>query len=397
MNQRVNEQTERNLVVIARRYWPYCDDASLRLMHWLDQLQSEGIRSTVLTSRWHPSWPDEFELRGVRIHRLQPAANTNWNESHFQRNVLQWLHANLDRVGWIYVDRIDTLASVLLSKSNRLDRPILARAGLSDSNVGLAPSVRSPLPMQIDIAHRAKTVIVPSASVHRLMIQHGVASQSMVRIDDFIPIPTVRTPDIRKSTLHALAKINSDFLLPDSTPLVLHLGHCQMATLQSTLQAMCDLLDSGAMFRTWIINPGLPYDQLYEFIRDRGWHRELLLFDSFDDVESLLQVADLIWVSNPEEAIQFTLPATISSGIPCLIREHPDLEPLFGPGIHACVYDSPTSLALQLHRWYAQPRALARSVESLQAELHSRHPTKQWMKQWKMVLESSQGTHGYEN
>lgn len=366
-------------------------------MHWLDHLQNAGIRSTVLTSRWHPSWPDEFELRGVRIHRLQPAANTNWNESHFQRNVLQWLQSHLDRIGWIYVDRIDPLASVLLSKSNRLDRPILLRAGLSDSPVGLAPAVRSPLPMQIDIANRAKTVVVPSASVHRWMIQHGVASQTMVRIDDFIPLPTRRSPELRKETLHALAKINSDFLLPDSTPLVLHLGHCQISTLQATLQAMCDLLDSGAMFRTWIINPGLPYDRLYEFIRDRGWHRELLLFDSFDDVDSLLQVADLVWFSNPEEALQFTLPATVSSGIPCLIREHPDLEPLFGPGIHDCVYDSPTSLALQLHRWYAQPRALAHAIETLQTELHSRHPTTQLLKQWLLVLENSRGTNGHEN
>lgn len=366
-------------------------------MHWLDLLQTEGIRSTVLTCRWHPSWPDQFDLRGIPIHRLQPPANTNWNESHFQRNVLQWLQSNLHRIGWIYVDRLDPLASVLLSKSNRLDRPILLRAGFSDSQVGLAPAVRCPIPMQIEIANRAETVVVPYSSVHRLMTQHGVSSQKQVRIDDFVPNRISRSPEIRKSTLHALAKINSDFLLPEGIPLVIHLGHCQLAPLQSTIHAMCDLLDSGAMFRMWIINSGLPYDQVYDTIRDRGWHRDILLFDSFDEVDSLLQVADLMWFSNPEEAIQFTLLATVSSGIPCLIREHPDLEPLFGTGIRDCVYESPTSLALQLHRWYAQPRTLGRTIEAVQAEFRARHPVNQFLKRWRFVLEKSRGNPRHEN
>lgn len=365
-------------------------------MYWLDCLQAEGINSTVLTCRWHPSWPDDFELRGTRVCRLQPPANTNWNESYFQRNVLNWLQANLSDVGWIYVDRIDSLASVLLSKSNRLEKPILLRAGAFDSCVGLAPNARCPLPMQIDIARQAETVIVPSASMNKSMLQYGVSASNLVCIDDLVPLPVSRDSEQQKLSLHALAKINSDFVHPEQTPLIVHFGHSQWGPLKETLQAICDLLDSGALIRMWIVNPGLPYDRIYEFLKDRGWHREILMFDSFDDIEALLSVADLVWFSNPEEALQYTLPATISSGIPFLVKEHTDLEPAFGPGVLDCIYDSPTNLALQLHRWYAHPSAVARRVKTLQAELDARRSTSHLIKQWRSALDRRRGADGRE-
>lgn len=356
-------------------------------MNWLDCLQAEGIKSTVLTCRWHPSWPDDFELRGVRVCRLQPPANTNWNESYFQRNVLYWLQANLTSVGWIYVDRIDSLASVLLSKSNRLGKPILLRAGAFDSCVGLAPNAHCPSAMQIDIARQAETVILPSASMNKSLLQRGVSSSSLVCIDDLVPAPVSRAPLQRKASLHALAKINSDFVTPDQTPLIVHLGHSQWGPLKETLQAICDLLDSGALLRMWIVNPALPYDRIYEFLKDRGWHREILLFDSFDDIEALLQVADLVWFSNPEEALQYTLLVTVASGIPFIVRDHADLEPMFGSAMRDCIYDSPTNLALQLHRWYAHPDTLARRVQAIQQELHGRRPASHVIKQWRSALD----------
>lgn len=365
-------------------------------MYWLDCLQAEGIKSTVLTCRWHPSWPDDFELRGVRVCRLQPPANTNWNESYFQRNVLSWLQANVSDVGWIYADRIDSLASVLLSKSNRLEKPILLRAGAFDSGVGLAPSARCPLPMQIDIARQAETVIVPSASMNKSMLQHGVPANRLVFIDELVPPPISRSPEQQKISFHALAKINSDFVHPDQTPLIVHVGHCQFGSLKETLQAICDLLDTGAMLRMWIVNPGLPYDRIYEFLKDRGWHREILMFDSFDDIEPLLSVASLVWFSNPEEALQYTMPATISSGIPFLAREHADLVSAFGSGVQDCIYDSPTNLALQLHRWYAHPGTVARRVKTVQEELLARRPTSHLIKLWRSALDRRRGAHSSE-
>ena len=86
--------------------------------------------------------------------------------------------------------------------------------------------------------------------------------------------------------------MSSDFLIPGRTDLLVHLGVSEAIPLRKAIQAVCDLLDAGASLRMWVIGSGLDLSALYDLIKSRGWHREILLFDGFDDLQELIRVTD---------------------------------------------------------------------------------------------------------
>ncbi|MBU6173765.1 MAG: hypothetical protein KGQ60_08160 [Planctomycetes bacterium] len=375
------------LLVVARKYWPVVEDSCHRLMHWLAALRSIQIESTVLTARWHASWPDTFLFRNTSIHRLLPSPHSNWNETHFQKNVVSWIQSHLDEFDAIYVDRADTLLQVLLSKSSRWEKPILARFAPEESLYGLASNVRMSLPAIVDTVRRCDYVLTSNPGHHRTLLAHGVREQTIFRMQELAWIRVQRRVDGRQHALKALAQASGDFFLPERSMLMVHIGIASWMELRQVLLAVCDLLDSGAHLRMWLINPGISYQAIYDLLKDRGWHREILIFDGFDDLEDLIQVADLAWVTHPAESIQFTLPLLLSAGVPILARESLELQSLAPVDVSEFIYCSPTDLALKLHRWYANPRAFEKQALTLRGEYLQNHASLDAIRNWRNLLE----------
>jgi hypothetical protein len=142
----------------------------------------------------------------------------------------------------------------------------------------------------------------------------------------------------------------------------------------------------------WIIDSGISNDTIYDFLKDRGWHREILIFDSFDDIEEILHVADLVWVTSPGESLQFTLPLVIAAGLPVLVREMADLQNGIVPGIQESMYCSPADLALKLHQWYANATVSRHNALQLKNAYQQSNPVSRDLELWRRILEQATGS-----
>jgi hypothetical protein len=228
-------------------------------------------------------------------------------------------------------------------------------------------------------------------SSHRLLIASGIHESQVHRIGFSSFARIQRSPERKKAASESLAKLSGDFVVPNNTPLMVHLGNTSWNELRNVLLAVCDLLDAGASVRMWIVDSGISNDTIYDFLKDRGWHREILIFDCFDDLEEILHVADLAWVTSPGESLQFTLPLIIAAGLPVLMREMADLQNGIVPGIQECMYCSPTDLALKLHRWYANATVFRQNALQLKNTYQQSNPASRDLELWRRLLEQATG------
>lgn len=300
---------------------------------------------TILTARWHATWPEFAVCREIPIHRLLPAPASNWNEGYFQKNVVAWLTQHSRDYDVIYVDRADGLLSIVSSKANRIHKPVVARFANDSFGYALARNQMMPLSAAADACRRCTRIVTPFASLHRLLVTQGIDNRRITRIEDTIAHHVSREAGNRGAVATALFEVASDFVVPPNTEIAVHLGACESKPLEKVLSKVCDQLDAGKAIRLWVVGCELPYEPLYDFVRDRGWHREILFFDGFDEMADLLAVADLAIFSNPTVTAQYTLLHAIAAGVPLIASESSDCSAIFPVDFAKKQYDSDARLA----------------------------------------------------
>ncbi len=370
------------VLVVARRFWPFTDDSCQRLLHLCAALKRAGAEVTVLTARWHADWPSYSLCREVPVVRLLPAPNTNWNEGHFQKNVVQWIAKKATDFDCIYVDRPDGLLMSLQSKSIRWNLPLLARFSPEDAGHGLSAGQKLTHAAMADACRRCFRIVCPTPNAHRVLVSQGISESQIVRIGDIAWDPVSRSDELRTVASNALFDMSSDFLIPGRTDLLVHMGVSEAIPLRKAIQAVCDLLDAGASLRMWVIGSCLDLSTLYDLIKSRGWHREILLFDGFDDLQELIRVADCCIASNPIETIQFTLPMMATAGVPMIVAEHADCRGWLPEANHFQLYASEQVLEEKLQDFIANRQRWIDSASSLRQSLRRMRSVDDCVLQW---------------
>lgn len=377
------------VLIVTRRFWPFTDDNCQRLLQFCAALTRAGAKVTVLTARWHPSWPPYSVCREVPVHRLLPSPNTNWNESHFQKNAVQWISKTAKDYDCIYVDRADSLVSSLQSKSSKWNLPLVVRFSPEESGFGLATGLRISQVAMADQCRRVSRVVCPTPNAHRILVSQGIAESQIARIADTAWEHVTRSDELRTIASNALFDTSSDFLIPGRTDLLLHLGVSEAIPLRKAIQAVCDLLDSGASIRMWIVGSGLDPSSLYDLIKSRGWHREILLFDGFDDLQELIRVTDVCIASNPKEAIQYTLPMLASAGVPILIADNQECRAWLPENQHFQLYSTEQALALKLQDFLANRERWTAAAVALRQTMRRGKTLDECIQQWLSLFRDS--------
>ena len=377
------------VLVVARRYWPFTDDSCQRLMHQFSALTRAGAKVTILTARWHPSWPQTSLCREMPVHRLLPAPNTNWNESHFQKNVVHWISKSAKDFDCIYVDRADALLSFLQSKSIKWNIPIVARFSPDDVGFGLSTGQKLTQIAMADTCRRCTRIICPTPNAHRIIVSQGISESQITRIGDIAWEPVARSEELRTTASNAIFETSSDFLIPSRTDLLLHFGISETVPLHKAIQSVCDLLDIGILMRMWVVGSGVEPSDLYDLIKSRGWHREILLFDGFDDLQELIQVADCCIASNPKEAIQYTMPLLASAGVPMIIADSPDCRAWLPETNHFQLYSSEQVLAQKLQDFVANRERWTSLASTLRQSLLRTKSRDECVQQWLSLFRNS--------
>ena len=377
------------VLVVARRYWPFTDDSCQRLMHQFSALARAGATVTILTARWHPSWPQTSLCREMPVHRLLPAPNTNWNESHFQKNVVHWISKSAKDFDCIYVDRADGLLSFLQSKSIKWNIPIVARFSPDDAGFGLSTGQKLTQIAMADTCRHCTRIVCPTPNAHRIIVSQGISESQITRIGDIAWEPVARSEELRTTASEAIFETSSDFLIPSRTDLLLHFGISETIPLYKAIQSVCDLLDIGILMRMWVIGSGVEPSDLYDLIKSRGWHREILLFDGFDDLQELIQVADCCIASNPKEAIQYTMPLLASAGVPMIIADDPDCRAWLPHTNHFQLYSSEQVLAQKLQDFVVNRDRWTSLASTLRQSLLRTKSRDECVQQWLSLFRNS--------
>ncbi|MCU0710845.1 MAG: hypothetical protein MUC43_02215 [Pirellula sp.] len=344
------------------------------------------MRPSILTARWNASWPDTMDIRYLSVHRILPAPHSNWNESYWQKNLVQWIGLHAKEYDAIYVDRADALLPILSNKGSSWNLPLICRFAPGESSLGLAPAARLANQAASEACKKCQSIVVNNASDHRYLISQGVADAIIQRVEEPPSAWIQRTTAGRGVSRRSLANLSADFVVPDRTAVIAHLGATDWASLRQALDSICDLLDSGGMLRVWIVNPFISYSVIHEYLKDRGWHREVLIFDGFDDLEELAKAADLLWVTNPSESAQFTLPLFLAASVPVIVRESEALPSFLSELTKGRTYGSPTDLALLLHSWYANQEAALDHANKIRSQLAAHYGSVDIAKVWMEMM-----------
>ena len=377
------------VLVVARRFWPFADDSCQRLLYHCAAMTKAGAKVTVLTARWHSDWPPYSECREVPVHRLLPAPNTNWNESHFQKNVAHWISKSAADFDCIYIDRADALVQALQSKSQRWNLPLLVRFSPDDAGFGLSAGQKISQIAMADHCRRCHRILCSTPNAHRILVSQGINESQIERIADIAWEPVVRSVENKVAAINALFETSSDLLVPTRTDVLLHLGISETLPLLKTIQAVCDLLDTGTLVRMWIIGSGVEPSGLYDLIKSRGWHREILLFDSFDDLQELIRVADGYIASNPKEVLQYTVPMFAMAGVPMLIADNQDCRAWLPETNHFQLYGSELALTQKLQDFFANRERWTSMANNLRQYLHRSKSGDECIQQWLCLFRDS--------
>ena len=202
-----------------------------------------------------------------------------------------------------------------------------------------------------EACRRCFRIVCPNPYSHRLLVSQGIPETQIVRIGDVAWERVTRSEALKGAASNALFETSSDFVVPRRTDIVLHLGIAEPKPLKAAIQAVCDLLDRGVLMRMWIIGCGIPPNLIFDLIKSRGWHREILLFDGFDDLVELIRVADLAIATNPKETLQYTLPMFAMAGVPMFIADNQNCRAWLPDANQSQLFVNDSLLTEKLQGW----------------------------------------------
>ncbi len=333
----------RRLLVVARRFWPLCEESCHRLVNWTSILQRQGFEVTVLTGRWHSSWPTESDCREVRLVRLLPAPKSSWTETLFLRNVATWITKHRQDFDAIYVDESRSLLHQIGSSNVRGNLPLIARFAGVQQSFAVGSYAHTVITQAVEACRKANLVVAPNAMAHRQLQSSGIPSERIARIPDVISTSVLRESEARKAAAAALRRVNQDMAIPRDIKLLLYVGDLDArANLQALVRAAIAELDRDRRFRLWLVGDGRDLRTLYGVVKDASCHHDILFHSPFDSLEELFQVSDVIVCPEASVGEEFILPSAIASGIPIIALESSNYRNAMPNALHAFLLKEPT-------------------------------------------------------
>lgn len=358
------------IAVVARHYWPYINDSTLRLAQTAANLRSHGVQVVVLTPRWHGSWPNRVSVEEVEVVRLENPPTNQLRQSQYRRSLSDWLDKHGDSLSCVYCDEAGLDALTVLKHRKVVQRglPVAVRHDPFDWTVSAEAELdRQPSQSVIDACSQSAITLVPRPSVQQSLLRFGVPARLLSVCSDWtvrsIDRSTIQCKDARRT----LADINSDLNILNHHRLIVVPGELSRNwRLDPFIRAICPLLDTYSSLRVWLHGDGADREKLYELLQFFGHHRNVIMPGMITSASSLIQAADLCVFPSPTVGQSWFIPACLISGATCLIANSADLKWQLGHLSASLSYDSTSASELQskLERWLNGPDELAAASRS---------------------------------
>ena len=177
-----------------------------------------------------------------------------------------------------------------------------------------------------------------------------------------VAIPPPRHGGARGDARAILVEANHDLAADDQTPVVVYTGRLDAAKgLHELIRAWPIVLAAHPTARLWMVGEGPDRDALFDTIRDCEVRQQVAMPGAFDDVQDVLNAADLFVLPSHQEGISIALLEAMAAGVPVVASDIPGNRSVIEPGVHGLLMparDVP-SIAKAIIAVLSDPRSAA--------------------------------------
>ncbi len=370
-------RTERRVLVVTRHFWPSTTDQTWRLRSWVKQLKQQGFRPTVVTPRWHSTWPNQLSCEETPIVRIDAPPTSELRTNRYGRALTSWVSQELNELDFIYCDAASSDAHAILTQLPNNRVPVVVRFDPRElaKNASFPRIGRwHPSPKTMDVCRRATAIVVPNSFAHQQLLATGCDPALIHRIPDSMGVRVDRSVAARTAARMILANINHDLFVRSQDKVVVCPGELTRDwEIDLLIQALNPLLEEQRSLKLWILGDSIERSRIYDSLQYYGLHRIVVMPGAFTDVEQVLQAADLCVFPAVGCGLGWLLPTCIASSIPVVVADSPEVRSTFGELANQLCFraNDANELQLWIRRWLRNTKSLEQSVASAREMLVS--------------------------
>jgi glycosyltransferase involved in cell wall biosynthesis len=334
----------KHLLIVARHYWPSSDDLSLYIAALAGRLRNSGCKCTVITPRWHHSWPTKIYVSEVPVLRFEPAPVNKLRQGNYARSLKRFLSSQDLDFDAVLCSHADWEAIEVVQGVSRRSVPVLVL--YNPSTAGQAGHVRPAAPvwsvrssLAIRACSLASIVLVTSQHAHQQLVGFGISADKIIRLPVWMAQPIDYSERARNAARRALSNINYELVADSRSRVLLVPGEFNSTwNIDFLIDSVWHLLEDHPNWRLWIHGDGPTRDRVYKKLKSYGVHRSVVSPGVFSSIETILQAADGCVFPAANCGTLWLLPTCIASGIPVVAPRTQELVSIFGPSAGSLMF-----------------------------------------------------------
>lgn len=347
------------LVLVTRRFWPLVGGAERVMGALAAELASRSNAVTLLTARWHRSWPAELTYHGAAVIRLPNPKLRVWGTLRYMQALGWWLRRHRGRYDLVYVSMLKHDAYAALGAVGR-QVPVVLRAEGAGATGDCRWQAEARCGLRIrKRCMKARAIVCPSRPIEREVLEAGYGRGQVHYLPNGVAIPQERTAGTRLAARNALGAVNPALRVPHGAPLAVYTGRLHPAKgLAELVAAWEPIARDYPEARLWLVGEGPFSEQLQAQIATRNLQNQVVLAGVFDSVEEVLAAADLFVLPSWEEGMSVALLEAMAAGLPVVATDIPGNRDLVADGQTGLLVPprDPAILAKAIRRILADPR-----------------------------------------
>ena len=323
------------VVLIARRFWPLTGGAERATANLARGLLDQGARPSIVTARADTHWPGEVCWREMPVHRLPFPQRFGWGMMRYMIGLSRWLRKNRSAIDLVCVSRLAHEAHAALGALAGSGIPVVLRAEASELPDEVTWTRHSGPPGRVRRRWLAADAVVATGSqAHERVLAAGFDPRRVHRIPNGVAITLERDPAARAAARRALAEANEEMRVPRNMPVAVCLGQLTPDhAFDRVVRAWSDVAREWPFARLWLIGEGEEREHLYRQIRRADLVGRVLLPGPFDEVDDLLQAADLMILPAAAGNEPLALLEAVAAGLPVVASRSPGHTEWVVPGV----------------------------------------------------------------
>lgn len=313
------------LALVTRRFWPLVGGAEMAMANLAAEFRRQGHSVRIVTGRWEKHWPLEMVHREVPVTRLPHPRTRGWGTLRYMYALSSWLSREKQNLDAVLVSMLKHDAYCAVGALQNSGVPVVLRGEGAGPGGDCVWQQTARFGMRIrKRCQGASALISPSDAIAQELFEAGYAPRRIVRIDNGVQIPPPSNPNTRAAARAALGEANHDLRLEPHAPLAVYTGRLHPDKgLLDLVNAWRPIAERWPAARLWLVGEGPQREELFHRISDIDLKYRICLPGAFDDIEDVLQAADLFLLPSYSEGMSLSLLEAMAAGIPAIASDIP--------------------------------------------------------------------------